>query len=149
MKDRVASFCGERATTVGDTVLVELAAANGSTAGRLEQVCLLAAELPGSVSLQLSGDEDVVRALARYGNAQIYGMVSYEEDAEPRAWWSVAVQLDRVRLTAAICRKATAAEIQAVTRWEATELGKTGVLRKLVERDTSLDDGLVERERSS
>jgi hypothetical protein len=107
--------------------------AAASAREQLERLCLLAAELPGEVSVQLAGDEELLHAVSRYQEARAYGMVAFEEDAEPRVWWSAAVQLDRVHLTAAICRRATPAEVAAVEHWELTGTGRTGVLHKLVE----------------
>lgn len=101
---------------------------------QLLDVLARAAKLPATVSLSLDGSEEMVRHLATLAGAQVWGILAIDDIASrTRIVWSVTVELDGLRVTAALQRAATDVEIDAVKSWQRTDMGnRTGFLRRLV-----------------
>ena len=104
------------------------------TAGdQLLDVLSRAAKLPGTVSMNIDGNEDLLRHLSTLAGAAIWGIVAIDQLGQGRVVWSVAVVLDGLRVNAVLQRAATDAELGAVDRWQKTDLGaRAGFLRRLV-----------------
>lgn len=104
-----------------------------TTSEQLLDVLQRAAKLPATVSLSLDGNEGMLRHLATLSGAQVWGIVGIDDSGHGRVCWSVTAELDGLRVTAALQRAATDAEIDAVKTWQRTDMGnRTGFLRRLV-----------------
>lgn len=104
-------------------------------AEQLLRVLALAAQLSTGAQLNVYGSEDFLRHLAAMPG-ELWGVlgIGSSPNSTPHVCWTVAATIGGMKVTSAVTRPATAAEIAAVEQWQTTESGaRMGMLRAFPE----------------